>query len=74
MRGVLKRGDGFHTADIAAVWPVSAQIAPLPVLEIEPCRDPVAVRGEAGDKAKPRRVRCMGAGAIVMVIAAAILL
>lgn len=31
----LNLGHGYDSADIAAAWPVSAQIAPLPISEIE---------------------------------------
>lgn len=74
MRGVLKKRDGFDTADIAAVWPASAQVAPLPVLEIEYRREPVVVRGETGDKAKPRAAHAVGGAVLVMVAAAAVIL
>lgn len=74
MRGVLKKRDGFDTADIAAVWPASAQIAPLPVLEIEHRREQVRASQEIADKAQPDLSRFIGAGALVMAIMVAFLL
>ena len=32
----LKDRDGFDTIDVAAVWPASAQVAPLPIQELDP--------------------------------------
>ena len=74
MRGILKKRDGFDIADIAAVWPASAQIAPLPVLEIEHRREQVRASQKIAGKGQPDVSRFIGAGVFVMVIVAAFFL
>lgn len=61
---------GFTEADIAAVWPTSPQIAPLPIVEIEPSAEPDTHRSTPAAPDVPGSVGGMIAGAYAALIAA----
>jgi len=74
MRGILSMRDGLDTG-VAAVWPVSAQIAPLPVLDIEPPGGEPADRTEGtAPSRRPALAPWMGVGAFAAGLAAALIL
>jgi hypothetical protein len=74
MRGILSRRDGPDTG-VAAVWPVSAQVAPLPVLDIEPRGDEPAQRAEAGAPFRHSALApWMGVGALAAGLVAVLIL
>jgi hypothetical protein len=74
MRGILSRRDKPDTG-IAAVWPVSAQIAPLPVLDIEPPDGGPTRRVEAGGPFRRLALApWLGVGALAAGLVAAVVL
>lgn len=67
---VLKDRDSFDTVDVAAVWPASAQVAPLPIPEIERASDREPVYGEPAAPDVPVAVGGLIAAAYGSLIAA----
>ncbi len=67
---VLKVRDSFDMVDVAAVWPAGAQVAPLPISEIEQPADREAVYGAPAAPDVPAAVGGLIVAAYVSLIAA----
>ncbi|PWG01721.1 hypothetical protein [Sphingosinicella humi] len=66
---VLKERDSFDMVDVAAVWPTSAQVAPLPIPEIEPAAERAPVYGAPAAPDVPVAVGGLIVAAYVSLIA-----
>lgn len=66
---VLKERDSFDTVDVAAAWPASAQVAPLPIPEVEPPADREPVYGAPAAPDVPAAVGGLIVAAYVSLVA-----
>ena len=66
---ILKENDRFDTVDVAAVWPASAQVAPLPIAEVEASAR-AAVYGAPAAPEVPAAVGGLIVGAYVSLLGA----